>query len=115
MSATHRLDQIEERANAASPNYRLDSNGCCVLTDGAGEDAGMTFILVKRSGTPADLAFVSHSRRDVPDLAAALRAVLNVINDPGGPDSWSHTYQGRHAIFAEDVRQAIESALGGAK
>lgn len=46
-------------------------------------------------------------------MAAALTAVLDLLDDPGGPDSWSHTFQGRHAVFADDVSAAITEKLGG--
>ena len=44
-------------------------------------------------------------------MAAALTAVLDLMDDPGGPDSWSHTFQGRHAVFADDVSAAITEHL----
>ena len=51
------------------------------------------------------------TRQDRDRLLAAVEAVLAVCEDPGGPDSWSHTFQGRHGVFADDVRAAITTAL----
>lgn len=46
----------------------------------------------------------------LPTLLTAAEKVLELLDDPGGPDSWSHTFQGRHSVFADDVRAAIEEA-----
>jgi hypothetical protein len=41
---------------------------------------------------------------------ARVQKVLDLCNDPGGPDSWSHTFDGRASIFVEDVLAAIGDA-----
>jgi hypothetical protein len=38
---------------------------------------------------------------------AKVQAVRDLCDDPGGPDSWSHTFDGRAAIFVDDVLAAI--------
>lgn len=42
-----------------------------------------------------------------------LDTVRAMCDDPGGPDSWSHTWDGRQSIFADDVRAALDSGHGG--
>lgn len=46
--------------------------------------------------------------REYEALDAKLERVRAVIDDPGGPDSWSHTFQGQHAVLAADLRAAME-------
>ena len=41
---------------------------------------------------------------------AAIARVRDLCADPGGPDSWSFTYDGRHGLFAEDVLRALDGA-----
>ena len=49
----------------------------------------------------------------IPAALTAIEKVLELLDGPGGPDSWSHTFQGRHSVFADDVRAAIEGAIRG--
>lgn len=46
-------------------------------------------------------------RRRVDLLTLAVARVLGVCNDPGGPDSWMHTFDGRDSVFVADVLQAL--------
>ena len=91
----NRLDEIEARANAATEGpwewegeakaeWEIGANSLVPsrrpddpVLYGYGYDA--SGIEVK---TPADAEFIAHSRTDVPDMAAALRAVLNLHFKP---------------------------------
>jgi len=47
-------------------------------------------------------------RARINQLIGAVARVYAVCSDPGGPDSWSHTFQGRAAVFVDDVLAALE-------
>lgn len=69
-SMFERLKQIEARANAATPGpWKADRYG-------VGMQQGNVFYIGDTSAPDNDVAFTSSARRDVPDMAAALRAVL---------------------------------------
>jgi hypothetical protein len=53
----------------------------------------------------------NQAMQDIAAMAKALRAVLAVCNDTGGPDSWTHTYDGRPAVFVDDVLGAVEAHI----
>ena len=36
-----------------------------------------------------------------------IERVKAVLDDPGGPDSWSHTFEGQHSVFVHDIREAL--------
>ena len=81
----NRLNEIEARANAAtegpwekSPRYKSD----CGWTV-PGVSAEVTEELVVEAVRDADAEFIAHSRTDVHDMAAALRAVLEIHQDGG--------------------------------
>lgn len=59
----------------------------------------------------ANAAFIAMARTAMPALLSAVQNVLALCDDPGGPDSWSHTFDGRQSIFADDVRKALIDAL----
>lgn len=61
-------------------------------------------------GDRDDSAAIVDAHNTLPALLTAVEQVLELLDDPGGPDSWSHTFQGRHSVFADDVRAAIEEA-----
>ncbi|MDO4240764.1 hypothetical protein [Micrococcus sp.] len=67
-----RLDQIEGRSNSATPGpWMADRNG-------VGTQQG-NLLYVGDTPTPhADVAFIVYARQDVPDMVAALRAVLKL-------------------------------------
>lgn len=71
----NRLDEIEARANAATEGP-WEAHGSLItsLTGPGGEVA-------EASGQ--DTEFIAHSRTDVPDMAAALRAVLKLHKEDG--------------------------------
>jgi hypothetical protein len=102
VTAADRLDVIEARANAASPGPWV--------RDGFGDEDGPRFIgaptteqiVVDEVSGSVDAVFIAAARQDVPDLVAALRAVLALTD---GPSPWLHF---------ESVRHAIDSGLGGA-
>ena len=79
----NRLNEIEARANAAT-----EGPWVCVLN---GDESEVTYanapITWDDHGgevfTEGDAEFISHARTDVPDMAAALRAVLEVHQDGG--------------------------------
>ena len=92
----NRLDKIEARANAATEGpwewegeakaeWEIGANSLVPsrrpddpVLYGYGYDA--SGIEVK---TPADAEFIAHARTDVPDMAAALRAVLKLHKEDG--------------------------------
>ena len=92
----NRLDEIEARANAATEGpwewegeakaeWEIGANSLVPsrrpddpVLYGYGYDA--SGIEVK---TPADAEFIAHARTDVPDMAAALRAVLKLHKEDG--------------------------------
>ena len=80
----NRLDEIEARANAATEGPWEADGSAHVLT------TGNTPTFVARCTDPdgsdagvPDAAFIAHARTDVPDMAAALRAVLEIHQDGG--------------------------------
>ena len=74
----NRLNEIEARANAATEGpWDLIGGGEYVTPVGimvAPDDGGVN---------GADAEFIAHARTDVPDMAAALRAVLEIHQDGG--------------------------------
>ena len=74
----NRLNEIEARANAATEGpWELLGDGEYVSGPGilvAPDDGGVT---------SADAEFIAHARTDMPDMAAALRAVLEIHQDGG--------------------------------
>ena len=74
----NRLNEIEARANAATegpwfPNRYSDDWEVCGELDDNGNPA-----LVASEAVGTDAEFIAHARTDVPDMAAALRAVLEL-------------------------------------
>jgi hypothetical protein len=112
------LDVIRQRADNATDGPwtfqhwgSQNQNGDyaeSILFDGDGETS--TYGLADRDGE-----FIAAARSDVPRLVAALTAALDLCDDPGGPDSWSHMFQGRQSVFVDDIRAVIEAALAGEK
>ena len=45
---------------------------------------------------------------EVRGLEAKLAALRTLVDDPGGPDTWSFTFEGEHGIFANDVRAILD-------
>ena len=78
----NRLNEIEARTNAATEgpwwaDWRFtDWEVCCTV----GDHGPPALIASDADGEDAD--FIAHARTDVPDMAAALRAVLEV-HKPG--------------------------------
>ena len=74
----NRLNEIEARANAATEGpWDLIGGGEYVTPVGimvAPDDGGVN---------GADAEFIAHARTDMPDMAAALRAVLEIHQDGG--------------------------------
>ena len=74
----NRLNEIEARANAATegpwfPNRYSEDWEVCGELDDNGNPA-----LVASEAVGVDAEFIAHARADVPDMVAALRAVLEV-------------------------------------
>ena len=46
-------------------------------------------------------------RQRVDALVAAVERVVALCKDPGGSDSWTHTFNGHASVFADDVLQAL--------
>lgn len=92
------------------PNERTD-NG---VPDGA---VGQCAIDDNETGVQekADAVFIAHAREDVPKLVAALRAVVEVLNDfpppPKSADPNGEILMWMEAL-AEDAKHNIREALG---
>ena len=100
----NRLNEIEARANAATEGpwewegeaeaeWEIGANSLVPsrrpddpVLYGYGYDA--SGIEVKN---PADAEFIAHARADVPDMAAALRAVLEIHQDGGESQGYTDT------------------------
>lgn len=94
----NRLNEIEARANAATEgpwwaDWRFtDWEVCCTVGD-----HGLP-ALIASDADGEDAEFIAHARTDVPDMAAALRAVLKLHKHHAGrggehcgrcfPDEW---------------------------
>ena len=95
----NRLDQIEARANAATegpwapwrdqdgaPHMNgllMVGNADAVIPEGEFWVEDVDINPVAHTYLPEDREFIAHARTDVPDMAAALRAVLEVHQDGG--------------------------------
>ena len=95
----NRLNEIEARANAATegpwaPGRDQDGaphmngllmvgNADAVIPEGEFWVEDVDINPVAHTYLPEDREFIAHSRTDVPDMAAALRAVLEVHQDGG--------------------------------
>lgn len=82
-----RLDEIEARANAATEGpweaeWRF--TGWDVVSGKVDDDGLPAFIASEVESEEAE--FIAHARTDVPDMAAALRAVLNLHKCRTYPD-----------------------------
>ena len=91
-----RLDEIEARANAATEGpWEWEGEAKAEWEEGANslvpsrhpDDPVLYGYGYDASGievkTPADAEFIAHARTDVPDMAAALRAVLKLHKEDG--------------------------------
>jgi len=47
-------------------------------------------------------------RRRIDLLTAGYVRIVGLCTDPGGPDSWSHTFDGHFAVFVDDVLGCLE-------
>jgi len=45
---------------------------------------------------------------EVESSRVKLAALRTLADDPGGPDTWSFTFEGEHGIFANDVRVILD-------
>ena len=95
----NRLNEIEARANAATegpwapwrdqdgaPHMNgllMVGNADAVIPEGELWVEDVDINPVAHTYTPWDREFISHARTDVPDMAAALRAVLEVHKEDG--------------------------------
>ena len=95
----NRLDKIEARTNAATegpwapwrdqdgaPHMNgllMVGNAAAVIPEGESWVEGVDVNPIAHTYTPEDREFIAHARTDVPDMAAALRAVLEVHQDGG--------------------------------
>ena len=82
----NRLNEIEARANAATegpwyttPDYPM----VCADSESQGDEYSPELHDGRGFYSPSDAEFIAHARTDVPDMAAALRAVLEVHQDGG--------------------------------
>ena len=95
----NRLNKIETRANAATEGpwapwrdqdgalhmngLLMVGNAAAVIPEGESWVEGVDVNPIAHTYTPEDREFIAHARTDVPDMAAALRAVLEVHQDGG--------------------------------
>lgn len=68
----NRLSEIEARTNAATEGPWMPN------TRGVGCQQGHLLSALESPNWSADVTFTAHARTDVPDMAAALRAVLEM-------------------------------------
>ena len=103
----NRLDQIEARANAAiegpwapwrdqdgAPHMNgllMVGNADAVIPEGEFWVEDVDINPVAHTYLPEDREFIAHARTDVPDMAAALRAVLEVHQDGGESQGYTDT------------------------
>ena len=86
-----RLNEIEARANAATEGpwegirYPDGLLGRVIASDELGVCIAEDF------PDDADAEFIAHARADVPDMAAALRAVLEIHQDGGESQGYTDT------------------------
>ena len=90
----NRLNEIEARANAATegpweafPGYQTDFGAWM----SAAVDTADGEYLVVEAERDKDAEFIAHARADVPDMAAALRAVLEIHQDGGESQGYLDT------------------------
>ena len=90
----NRLDEIEARTNAATEGpwapwrdqdgalhmngLLMVGNAAAVIPEGESWVEGVDVNPIAHTYTPEDREFIAHARTDVPDMAAALRAVLEL-------------------------------------
>ena len=81
----NRLNEIEARANAATegpwyttPDYPM----VCADSESQGDEYSPELHDGRGFYSPSDAEFIAHARTDVPDMAAAFRAVLK-LHKPG--------------------------------
>ena len=89
----NRLDEIEARTNAATEGpWRASVVATYVDADGRrrgkggiypGGEPGPPPLFLTMDWLATDAEFIAHARTDVPDMAAALRAVLEIHQDGG--------------------------------
>lgn len=107
MTAADYLAQIEARAEAATEgpwDVASDADTYLKPTDVVGPgEPGERFIICEYAGQDAE--FIAHARADVPALVAALRAVLDEL------DQWERV--GHLSIEMVHIRRRVEQALGG--
>ena len=78
----NRLDKIEARANAATEGP-WEADWRFTGWDISGNDDDGLTELIASDAYGEDAEFIAHARADVPDMAAALRAVLAIHQDGG--------------------------------
>lgn len=86
-----RLDEIEARANAATPGawerHPIAYRGGCVVSRVPGQPPQDVAITEGHAGSIADADFIAHARFDVPYLLARLRAAEAYIDAVGKGDA----------------------------
>ena len=103
----NRLDKIEARTNAATegpwapwrdqdgaPHMNgllMVGNADAVIPEGEFWVEDVDINPVAHTYLPEDREFIAHARTDVPDMAAALRAVLEVHQDGGESQGYTDT------------------------
>lgn len=117
-TAREALVAVQQRADAATDGPWMkdpDEPSIVLKPDAPGGWDGTAIATVQRDDyglvEEANTKFIAASRTDVPRLVAALTAALDLCDDPGGPDSWSHMFQGRQSVFVDDIRAVITAAL----
>lgn len=107
---TDRLDEIEARADAATEGpWRASILHGVTYEDGSsshvagiypGSTSGPPPVFVTNSIDRRDAEFITHARTDVPALADALRAVLDLHRDAGPSQGYGANFKGGYGEFA---------------
>jgi hypothetical protein len=92
---------VDARTNAATDGpWERQSGPFDYVTNG--------HVSIGREHTTPDAEFIAHARTDLPAATAALRAVLDLLDQVEGEDEWS-------LMHSEDVRSVITAALESGK
>lgn len=128
MSARERLDEIQQRADAATEGpwvtwTGLDPDG--TRREGISPERDIEVDICETPRTPdgrEDAEFIAHARQDVPALVGALRAVLDeikraedLVRQSTPPKTAEALIRNGDApkVSTGSLRRAITDALGG--
>lgn len=120
-SITQALDEMQARCNAATEGpWEIYDDGWDISVCTAGDGTpGITYVAEKlrqgRDEGESDARFVAASRTDMPKLIAALRAVLEVVQDEYHADTCDSVLSQEDypcTCWKSEITNAIAKALG---